>query len=367
MSSFEPTTATNDVRPTVDRDRTISLVQVASAVLRHRYLVVLVPMFLVLANIGMMSLSGRLTHRTYTASSAFAPQGRAATGGSLAAQIAVGASGGGDPAQSPAFYVELIRTHPMLREVVMTKYIADSTRPQAKTLAEIFQDSPQLSPAIVEDAIARLSAATSVSHNARTNVVVLSVSMPTPLLAQAVNARFLELINRFNLERRQTHAASERRFTEKRLEEVRVELREAEDRLQSFLERNREFRADPSLNFAHDRLMRNVALRSQVVATLAQAHETARIDQARDTPVITIVAHAEPPVFPDPRGLVRSVLLTGLVGTVLGILLALWRDHARFARLRSAEEYKDFDELRTEVATDLTRLVRRSRHRAPTE
>src|SRR2546428_650042 len=98
----------------------------------------------------------------------------------------------------------------------------------------------------------------------------------------------LALVNTFNLERRQSRAAQEKRFVETRRTEARDELQVAEDRLKSFLERNRDYRNSPQLVFDQERLAREVALRQQLLTSLSQAYEQARIDEVRDTPVITV-------------------------------------------------------------------------------
>ena len=64
----------------------------------------------------------------------------------------------------------------------------------------------------------------------------------------------LDLVSEFNLEKRQSQAAAERKFTEERSEQARTELLDAENRLQRFLQRNRDFGNDPSLTFERDRL-----------------------------------------------------------------------------------------------------------------
>jgi uncharacterized protein involved in exopolysaccharide biosynthesis len=57
-----------------------------------------------------------------------------------------------------------------------------------------------------------------------------------------------------------------------------------------------------------------VTSRREIESTLAQAFEQARIDQVRDTPVITIV---EPPIVPavaNSRGIIRNAVLGLIVG-----------------------------------------------------
>ncbi len=71
-------------------------------------------------------------------------------------------------------------------------------------------------------------------------VVTFEVETDNPQLSAQIAKRLLDLLNRFNLETRQSQASAERRFTEVRLAEAKQELLETENRLQAFLEVNRD-------------------------------------------------------------------------------------------------------------------------------
>ncbi len=182
------------------------------------------------------------------------------------------------------------------------------------------EDSPEETR---EAVIRELGARVVASANTRTGVVRVTGRFPQRTLARDVVARLVDLLNEFNLKTRQTAAVAEREFTESRLRQAKEELRSAEDDLQGFLQRNRDYRSSPQLTFAADRLEREVAVRQQVVSTLAQAFEQARIEEVRDTPVITVIEAAEAPVRADPRRLVVMTALSFFGGGVLGIALAL--------------------------------------------
>ena len=74
----------------------------------------------------------------------------------------------------------------------------------------------------------------------------------------------------------------------------------------------------PELNFQQERLQRQVQLQQQLYTTLSQSFEQAKIEEVRDTPVITVVEPPEAPVRPDPRGLVRNAFLTIILGNGSG-------------------------------------------------
>ena len=97
-----------------------SLWPVLGLVLRHRRLTLGPPLVLFALVVGL----GLLGPRAYTASAAFmpqAPQGARASLSGLAAQFGLNLSSA-EPGQSPAFYVELLRSRELLGRVVDGRY-----------------------------------------------------------------------------------------------------------------------------------------------------------------------------------------------------------------------------------------------------
>ena len=120
------------------------------------------------------------------------------------------------------------------------------------------------------------------------------------------------------------------------------ELGVAEDSLRGFLERNRTYQSSPALSFEAARLQRRLDLRQQVYSSLAQAFEQARIDEVRNTPVITVVDTPEESVRLDGKALPRAAV--GLViGLLLGMGVALVFEYVARRRQVAPEE---FDEIR---------------------
>ncbi|MEX2156173.1 MAG: hypothetical protein WD773_04980 [Gemmatimonadales bacterium] len=58
-------------------------------------------------------------------------------------------------------------------------------------------------------------------------------------------------------------------------------------------------------------------MRRQITASLMQAYEQARIDEVRNTPVVTVIEPANLPATSDARGLIKN----GLLGLILGLML----------------------------------------------
>lgn len=302
---------------------------------RHRRLMLSLPLLAAFALVAV----GVWRPRTYTSAASFL----GATGDMTGAGLANIASQFGlrlparDATQSPQFYADLLRSRQLLDSVVRTEYTYRDIRgtPTKHNLVAMFGGRDGDSRVAIERAIAGIDRAIGVSVGRETGVARISVSTPAPELSGAIVSRFLELVNNFNLHTRQTRARAERQFAEARLREVEGELRQSEERLRAFLRVNRSYELSPTLTIEHDRLQRNVTTRQQVYITLLQAFEQARIDEVRDTPVITVVEPPYVPALPDRRGLLRRALLGCVLGTILAVGVAVLIEKAPHLRRRT--------------------------------
>jgi uncharacterized protein involved in exopolysaccharide biosynthesis len=335
-----------------DQDR-LSLIALLNVVLRERWRIMrTAALALIVAAVVIL-----LSPRTWTSAGSFRPQQRqnAAAGLSgLAAQFGLSVPNL-DNSQSPAFYADLLRSRTILGQVVDTPYVARENGVERRaTLADWLEIDPDADPAVRRElAIEQLGELLHVETSPRTAIVTFAVTTERPELSARIADRILSEVNRFNLESRQSQASAERRFTEGRLASVRAELRAAEDRLEAFLRRNRQFRTSPELTLAQERLRREVSLLEDVHTTMAQAHEQAKIEEVRDTPVITVIERPELAVRPDPRGLLKKGMLALLLGAALGVVLAFLREAMSRSSRDAAAEVEEFRELRREVLADL--------------
>jgi len=269
-------------------------------------------------------VQGSLTRRSYTTTVVFAPEqgGRTpAQFAGIAAQFGL-AVGGVETSESPLFYADLVRTWPILAAVTESTYtLTSDSGPVTATLVELFRAPGTTPEQQRSEAARRLLSRTAVSVRTQTGVVRLSVRTFDPDLSEQVAARFLTEINAFNLRSRQSRAGNERQFVEDRLAEARDSLTAAEVRLRRFQEQNRSFSA-PELGFEEGRLEREVMTRQQVFTTLAQAFEQARIDEVRNTPVLTVIEGPRRAAWPDARRRLLRAFVGAVVGGMIGITVA---------------------------------------------
>ena len=277
-----------------------------------------------------------LRPRSYTASASFAPQGRKLPSNlsGLAAQFGVSVPGD-EPSESPQFYADLIRTRAVLEELADSLYDVPSDPPSRMSLTRWYGQKER-TPALQRDkAVTQLRKDVSASTSTQTGVVSLQVRSRSPVLSDEIAVRLLSIINAFNLERRRTQAAAERAFAESRVASIKGDLQAAEGRLQDFLQHNANCCEAPSLRFEEQRLSRDVSTQQQLYTTMLQSFEQAKIDEVRDTPVITIIEPPTIPVRPDSRRAALLLPLGVIAGVMLGAIVVIgmrWIGDARLPR-----------------------------------
>jgi uncharacterized protein involved in exopolysaccharide biosynthesis len=344
----------------------IPLLSVVNPVLRHRRLVA----GLAFAAGALMALITLLQPRTYTSSAIFMPQalkGQLSQLGGLAAQFGVAVPH--EPTASPAFYASLLQSREILRGTLETSYNLPIDREVGKmTLVRWYDPPGETEAERIESGMLMLRRDMRVTTDAETGTVEARLRSRSPELARQVVQELVTRLSRFNLETRQSQAAAERKFTELQSKEAGERLQAAEERLEAFLQRNRDFRSSPQLAFENDRLTRVVSMRQELYTSLVHALEQARIDEVRDTPVLTIIDPPNLPARPDRRWLLVKAMLGVLAGALAGVFIALAREYTRAGSAVAGLEAEEFRALREEAlhgvrrtAAVIGRALRRAR------
>ena len=326
MSDFETPTS---VRKTKEDE--ISLWEVMGVLVRRRGTI----MVFTLSVSALAAVYAQVQPLTYTTSAALRPQGAEQNSSSnlaaLANQFGVNVGGGAADEASPQFYQELLVSREILTSVSDEPFaVHDVGVVKLKDLLEIGGNSEAFRD---EEVLEWLRAeAISVSTGRETGTVTISVKTEWPDLSVKIAEELLTEVALFNMDTRQSQAASERVFIETRVEEAEANLEEAEANLRSFLETNRQWENSPMLTFQHDGLRREVGLRQSVLTTMVQSYEQARIAEVRDTPVITVLQSPFLPVLNDPRRRVLLILVGAITGGMIGIILAFLSESIRRTR-----------------------------------
>jgi uncharacterized protein involved in exopolysaccharide biosynthesis len=294
--------------------------------------------------------------REYTASASFVPQDPSQTSTGLsqiAGQFGLITATRANT-NSPQFYVDLLQTRDVLREVVTTPYkvSGDTTL----DLIQFFGIKSSRRQDAIATGVAALRSRLAAYADRQTGVVHFEVSTTNPELSRLIANRLLELTNDFNLRRRQSQAKAEREFVERRLTQAKADLTAAEDALSDFARRNRQFES-PELSAEQQRLQRQVAFKQQLYSGLQTSMESATLEEVRNTPMITVIDGPDGFVAPKPRGSAGKAILAFFVGLVVAIGLAFTLDYVARERRESSTGYEEFLELRRRLTGDIRRVL----------
>ena len=164
--------------------------------------------------IGMLAIGASIVSTDrYTVESRFKPETsdvNPSQFAGLAAQFGFNLGIPGN-SESPEFYVGLLESSAMLREVARTAFTF-TTEDQVMlsgTIEELYEIEVPDPEAV---AVTLLVGMTNATVDVRQGVVVLKTTTKWPQLSVQISGRMLEFVNDFNLEKRQSRAAAERKF-----------------------------------------------------------------------------------------------------------------------------------------------------------
>lgn len=305
----------------LEGDERVSLFALGTTLLRNRWLIV-----------GWMLIGGAIAvltvvfkPPTYAANASFIPEGVTPNRSglaSLAGQFGVSLPAG-DVSRSPDFYVQLIVSRARLIPIVRSRFSVQEMGGKVVPFLDLFEIGGNSAKIREDRAVESLVSMITASAVRTTGVVKLSVSTRWPSVSLAIATTLLDAVNDFNRQTRQTQAAAERKFVEEQLGLSRAELRSAEERLKDFRRNNRQIASSPELTLEDERLQREVVFQQQVVTTLMQSYEEARIREVRDTPTITVVEPPSVRPVPEPRKRIQRGLLGLFIGGIIGVIIAL--------------------------------------------
>jgi uncharacterized protein involved in exopolysaccharide biosynthesis len=254
--------------------------------------------------------------------------------------------GGNGSAEPPAEYFTALATSWTIRRSLLdARFTADGeyTPTGGAPLLTLLRVKGDNEARRVEAGIRQLGRMLHTEIDRRAGIVTIMVTDREAERAASIANHLMTLLNKYNVEQRRSRSRQQREFAERSLREAQGELRAAESRLQEFLTSNRRYQQSPLLLFEYNRLDRTVAQKQTVVEGLAQSYEEARISEAGDIPVISVVDVAVPPAwrsFPVRwQFLLGGLLLGGIVGLIVAYLLEAKRTWV-------AEQQPDFIALR---------------------
>lgn len=161
---------------------------------------------------------------------------------------------------------------------------------------------------------------TAIDYNRKTGIVSVSVTTKDARLSARIANYYIQRLDEFNKYNRKTGAGLNREFVEKRMADTEDQLEQAEENLRLFREKNLNYfrSTDPELLMVHDRLFREVEVKTKVYLTLSQQYELATIQEKKELPVIQVLDIARPPTLKSGPARAKTTIL----GLLMGILIS---------------------------------------------
>jgi len=283
-----------------------------------------------------------LTPNRYTSTAVILPSGKAERFSALKAMAGLSDMLGSSDANSSTLFPVILRSN-LVRDSLLSKTYEFSFKdePMKLTLADYLKiDDPDRRRLALEKM-------TTVSSDTRTGEISLAVETKYPAFSQALVSEYLNQLEIFNLYSRRSEAGERVRYLARELEEREQALRAAEDSLESYQSRNRNWAATSSPPLLKDisRLKREAEAKAQTYAYLLQEFEIAKLDAQKDVPVVRILDKASLPTAKSGPHRMITVLAVSAVVFVLVILAVIALELIQQIQHQSSKES------RTELAS----------------
>ena len=221
----------------------------------------------------------------------------------------------GGEASLVKLYPTILKSEAVLKNVIYRKYQTKKFS-QPVDLIQYWQIQRKTPAKDYAEALKTLRGMLQVSLDIRTNVITISLEEGDPQLAADIVNAVTEELDKFFRTKKSTSAGEERTFIEGRLKAVGDDLESSENALKNFREKNRSIGGSPELMLQQERLVRNVQINSTIYTELRRQYEIARIEEVKNTPIISIMDEAQPAAYKSSPMRGRMCIITFFVALV---------------------------------------------------
>ena len=258
--------------------------------------------------------------------------GSLSTLAALAGVAGISTSKGDDPS---AYLNDIILSNYMLQSVLAEKWkvskaLPDTSNPVTlQTLWKIKPDTTKENWQIKLEYhmldLLKKSKYIVFSQDKKSGVITLSTEFQDPQVSFDMNNFIFNQLNDILVNKMHFKASENRKFTEERLAEIKENLKESEESLRRFRLRNR-LRIDPTDELEDARLQRDVLMNQEIMIQLRKQYELAKIDEARDMPVLDVIDTPMKPIEKSKPKRKIVVLAGGMAAVFFSILIVVLYD-----------------------------------------
>ncbi|MDI6840021.1 MAG: GNVR domain-containing protein [bacterium] len=271
--------------------------------------------------------------------------------------------------QSSDFYKSILLSRTLLERVVQMKFYSNQSTGSyglkgENTLIEIYGIKGSDESKRLYKACKKLASTMKVRVNDENQIITISVKAYEPKLAADITNAIVDELNKYNRELRSKKVSANKAFIEGRLNETQKSLRNAEEVLKNFQEKNRRIQDSPELYLQFNRLKREVKLQEELFITLTKQYELAKISEVRDTPMLLVLDKAIPPIHKSAPKRKQNVLLAGILALILGISLALVSEYSNQKGLNIGKiaNLNSFKRLKNDFTSFFGKLIKPRHH-----
>lgn len=245
-------------------------------------------------------------------------------------------------------YPDILRSRLVARDILRKNFtFHENGNDVTRTLKDHFGMENE------DAALIALSKAVSFRVDTESKTLVLQATMNNAELSARVINAYISRLERFNRMERRSCAKEVYDFIEGKLADCRLEMREAEESLMAFREKNRNYDSstEPDLQKDHRRLIRRVELEKALCLELGKQLKQAVVDVERDTPILNVLDYAgvpERPSWPKPALFLSSITTAGLL---LGLIYLGAVES--FGMWRAGNDRETVDKLLSELKKDI--------------
>ena len=178
---------------------------------------------------------------------------------------------------------------------------------------------------IKEKAFSKLAKCIDVSEDRKTGLIEIYLELKDSKLAADIANFIGQQTQSYIQKENSAQANKEKTFIEDRLLIVQDELEKFEEELKNYVQSNRGYRDSPELNMYYSRIERSVESKKQVVLTLQQQLELARIEEVKRSPILHILDKAEPPATRNSPNRTTFLVVSIFIGFFLSVIIIVMK------------------------------------------
>ena len=231
---------------------------------------------------------------------------------------------------SPSLFPELLRSRTFAEKILDKKFYTKEFGRELSLLAILTHgnDPPEFGrDTLVVAALESLGEILEFDQNPSSTFSVIKVTASEPVFAKElaeVTLAELEALNRFYKSQTVNEKTT---FIANRIASVENDLKSSETSLKEFNERNRQI-SSPALQLEQGRLARDVEIQKGIYLTLKQQFELAKIEEVQEASIVQVMDKPQVPLGPSNKNLKLSILLSGILGIIFGIMIGFIRAYA---------------------------------------